>query len=111
MRHTDFAPIRLLPRLALAAGLLAAPWAPAWAVVKCVAPDGRVTFQDIGCDVHSTAQPLIKRFGQLSTEEPVPRAPRQARDAAPAARGGERQGGPANRATVHLGQAAVPGWR
>lgn len=111
MRRNHFAPIRLLPRMVLATSLLATPWASAWAVVKCVAPDGRVTFQDIGCDVHSTAQPLVKRFGQLSTEETAPRAPRPGQDTPAPLRGGERHGASSNRAGIQLGQAAAPAWR
>ncbi len=91
-------------RAALAFGLLAAPVHAAWAVVKCVSADGRITFQDVGCDVHSTSQPLVKRFGQLSSEEPAQRAPRARAEAVTAARVPLPTGG--------MGRAAsTPAWR
>lgn len=111
MHRTEFAPHRLLLRAALATSLLAAPWTAAWAVVKCVAPDGHVTFQDVGCNVHSSTQPLLQRFGQLSSEAATPRTPRVQRDAPPQARNGGRQASASAPAGLTLGQVPTPAWR
>lgn len=38
----------------IAAALLTALCAPAWAINKCIGPDGKVAFQDAACDATST---------------------------------------------------------
>ncbi len=104
MPRTAFSRPASLLRAALALGLLVAPVQAAWAVVKCVSADGRITFQDVGCDVHSTSQPLVKRFGQLSTEEPAPRTLRARPETVAAGR--------ASPPTSALGRpASTPAWR
>lgn len=111
MHCTEFAPRCLLLRAALATSLLVAPWTSASAVVKCVAPDGHVTFQDVGCSVHSSTQPLRQRFGQLSSETVTPRTPQLQRDAHPPARTVARQASTSNPLGLTLGQAPTPAWR
>lgn len=61
--HRPTAP---LLRVALVLALLAVPAHSAFALVKCVDGDGKVTFQDVMCSVDATSVPVNKRFGDAS---------------------------------------------
>jgi len=100
----------LLLRTALTAGLLAAQ-SSAWSVVKCVAPDGHVTFQDVGCHAQSSAQPLVQRYGQLTSEPPAPRAQRSPSEARTTARKASPSAATPGTASGGFGPVTVPAWR
>lgn len=71
-------PVSLLSRAALVLALAAVPAHSAFALVKCVGSDGKVTFQDVMCSVDATSVPVHKRFGQAgdtkTADEATPRA-------------------------------------
>lgn len=73
----------LLLRAALVLALLALPAHSAFALVKCVGSDGRVTFQDVMCSVDTTSVPVHKRFGEPGDTKPADEAPQRAKPEAP----------------------------
>lgn len=73
--HTQIArPTTPLLRAALVCALLAVPAHSAFALVKCVGSDGKVTFQDVMCSVDATSVPVHKRFGDASDASDAKRA-------------------------------------
>lgn len=72
---------RWLLRFAAALTVFALPAHSAHALVKCVASDGRVTFQDVLCDMNSTSVALHQRFGHVKdkTERSTRDVPQRAR--------------------------------
>lgn len=84
MHTQETRPTPLLLRAALVLALLAVPAHSAFALVKCVGSDGKVTFQDVMCSVDATSVPVRKRFGQPGDAKPADEAPPRARPESPA---------------------------